>query len=162
MKENLYTIQKKKGFIVTIMFGKIFMWAGTLLLINILTGGTCIRNAVECTLHSPLAMIYILTVIFACSWRDIRKILDVPWIMITDTVLIFDFGQSAVKWEDISRINIYKSNILIHKKPKFFRREWEPITRIENRSEIIGDLKRRCAEKNIPITWERSWYVFYY
>lgn len=162
MSEHRYTTQRKKGLIAKVIFGKLFIWTGMLELVNLFARGTCVRNAVECILHSPLATIFILITISIYFWRDIRKILDIPVIMTTDAILLMDFGDSAIKWEDINRMNIYKSNILLHKKSRLLGRVWEPTEGIENRSELIGDLKRRCAERNIPITGERSWFIFYY
>ena len=160
MYENRYMAQKR--FIVEMVGMTIIIWAGFFVILSKLTRGACLENALVCILQSPSAVVLILGSILLLYWRKIRIILRVPQVIVTDTELILDFRETPIKWDDISRINIYKNDVLIHKKSGPFRRAQDDITYIENGLDLIRDLERRCIEKNIPITKKRSWAVFYY
>lgn len=152
MSENRY--MERKRAIVKRLGRKIFYWLCFILIFKMFLGSERFWTITDYILSSLPATGLTLLIVFVVFLKDFREITNKPRIRVTDTLLVVDYGNLILNWEQISKIHLRDDTLEISLKgeSRFSSTLNESIEDIMKRSDLLNDLKKRCSERNIPIT----------
>lgn len=152
MSENRYMERKRA---ILKKFGvRMFYWLCFIVIFNLLLGSERFWTITDYVLSSLPTTGFILFTVFIIFMGDFREITKSPRIRVTDTLLVIRYGKPILNWEQISKIHLRDDTLEISLKgeSRFFSTLNESIEDIMKRSDLLNDLKKRCSERNIPIT----------